>query len=307
MHWNANGLLSKQSEFKQHIANNQETFLKEDKQIYVPGYDIIRSDRIEAKGGLMMLIKHDVKYITLPSPPNVECQIVEISTKLGKTTLVNTYVAPTKEIDVPSYQSLFSRPNTIIVGDFNAKNRLWNSPSDNTRGRAVEQLIDQNNFVVLNDGKPTFQNTQGHLSYIDLTIVSSNLATKCTWYTLNNMMGADHTPIVCRVEDILQTESATVTKWKLSKADWQQYRGQCRDHILNTDLYDDDIEKFSDNVMNMINTAANISVPKRKAGQRGKRKPLPYWNDKVKSAVYERNRARNKMNRANTQQKRGRL
>jgi len=60
MQWNANGLLSKQSEFKQHVANNdydviciQETFLKQNKQIRIPGYDTFRSDRLEAKGGLM--------------------------------------------------------------------------------------------------------------------------------------------------------------------------------------------------------------------------------------------------------------
>jgi len=131
MQWNANGLLSKQAEFKQHIANSahdviciQETFLKENKHMYVSGYDIIRSDRIDAKGGLMMLIKHGVKYIPLPSPQKVECQMVEISTKSGKMMTVNTYVAPSKEIDVPSYRSLFSRPNTIIIGDFNAKKQF---------------------------------------------------------------------------------------------------------------------------------------------------------------------------------------
>jgi len=96
MQWNANGLLWKQSEFKQHVANNdydviciQETFLKQSKQIRIPGYDTIRSDRLEAKGGLMMLIKHGVKYISLPSPQNTECQIAEISTKSGKITVVN--------------------------------------------------------------------------------------------------------------------------------------------------------------------------------------------------------------------------
>jgi len=67
------------------------------------------------------------------------------------------------------------------------------------------------------------------------------------------MMGSDHTPIVCRVDDILQTQSET-TKWKLNKADWHQY---C-EHILSI------------LIPGMVNAAANTSIPIRKAGQRGK-------------------------------------
>ena len=73
LQWNANGLLMRQSEFKQHLVNNeydviciQETFLKPDKQFYLAGYDIIRRDRDSPKGGLMMLLKHGVKYLPLP-------------------------------------------------------------------------------------------------------------------------------------------------------------------------------------------------------------------------------------------------
>ena len=283
MQWNANGLLSKQSEFKQHIANNdhdviciQETFLKQNKQIRIPGYDAIRNDRLEAKSGLMMLIKHGVKYISLPSPQNVECQVAEMSTKSGKITVINVYVAPTKKIDVASCQALFSRSNTIIVGDFNAKNQLWNSTTDNERGRAIEMLVTQNNFVVLNNGNATYQNTLGHLSYIDLNLVSNNLGTKCAWYTLNNMMGSDHMLIVCRVQDQLIIESESITKWKLDKADWHNYREQCRKHLIGTEVYDQNIENFSQNIIDMINSSANANIPQRKSGRKRKRKALPY-------------------------------
>jgi len=72
------------------------------------------------------------------------------------------FVAPTSDIDVATFQALFLRQNTIIAGDLNAKNKLWNSSKDNDRGRLVETLIMQHNFVVLNTG---------HYSHIDLTVV----------------------------------------------------------------------------------------------------------------------------------------
>jgi len=102
VHWNANELLCKHGEFRQHVANNaydimclQETFLKPAKRFSVPGYDVIRTDRDSTKGGLLMLRKVGSKYMQLPSPQNVECQIVEVPTANGKLTIVNVYVPPT--------------------------------------------------------------------------------------------------------------------------------------------------------------------------------------------------------------------
>ena len=39
----------------------------------------------------------------------------------GKLNIANVYVPPTADIDPVNYSSLFSLPNTIIVGDWNAK------------------------------------------------------------------------------------------------------------------------------------------------------------------------------------------
>lgn len=127
-------------------------------------------------------------------------------------------MTPTSNIDVATYQTLFTRPNTVIVGDLNAINRLWNCVTDD-RGRAVEWVKTQNNFVVLNTGQTTFLNSRGHFSDIDLTLVSRDLGTKCSWHTVNNAMGFDYQTIVTEIDDTLGIESSTLPKWKLEKAD----------------------------------------------------------------------------------------
>jgi len=66
--------------------------LKLQKWFLVHGYDIIRTGD---KGGFVTLVRHRVKYISLASPQNIECQVVEISMTNRKLTIVNVYVTPT--------------------------------------------------------------------------------------------------------------------------------------------------------------------------------------------------------------------
>ena len=159
-----------------------------------------------------MLLKVGSKYMQLPSPQNTECRVVEVSTANGKLTISNVFVPPTPDIDVAIYQTKFTRPNTIIVGDLNARNKLWNSASENARGRAVETLVTQNNFVVPNTGQVTFQNSRGQITHIDLNMVSSNLVSKCVWHRLNNTMVSVPLPVITEIEDQLYTEGETVLK-----------------------------------------------------------------------------------------------
>ena len=226
-----------------------------------------------------MLLKVGSKYMQLPSPQNIECLVVEVSTANGELTIVNVYVPPISDIDVSVYQTLFTRPHTIIVCNLKAKNKLWNSATENARGRAVETLVTQNNFVVLNTGQPTFQNSRIQISHIDLTMVSSNLVSKCVWHTVNNTMGSDHMPVITEIGDQLYTEGETVLKWLLDKAGWKKYQGECRAHLEDHRVYDDDVDRYNHSIIEMINQAAQRSMPKKYCGRQGKRKPLPYWNE----------------------------
>jgi len=73
------------------------------------------------------------------------------------------------EINVASYQALFSRSNTIIVGDFNAKNQLWNSATDNVRGRAIETVV--RNF---RSGKQRWNRTIVSWTTTHLSVIETN-------------------------------------------------------------------------------------------------------------------------------------
>ena len=71
-----------------------------------------------------------------------------------------------------------------ISGDFNAHSPLWdnNRTRSDTQAERIEEFIDMNDLIVLNNGTPTHSHSSSTIdNAIDLCLVSSDLATKCSW------------------------------------------------------------------------------------------------------------------------------
>jgi len=311
LQWNCNGIIKHQNELRNHLCRNsnkydiiclQETFLKPDKKFNIPGYTAVRRDRVDGdKGGVLTLVKQNLNYTQICSPDNLECIVLKIKLLSAYLTVANIYLPPDKYVDQNELSKIFG-PQTLIIGDINAKSKLWGSPRPDERGLMFEELIDMHNASVINTGQPTYQHHNGSLSHLDVSIVSSALATRSNWSVLNNTMGSDHCPTVVTINDTQPfVEQGNPPRFKLSKADWSHYKRICNESLTAQATYDDDIAIHSRRVTEVIIAAAERCVPQSKPGRKKlKHKPLPYWNENCNAAIYARNRARNKLNRNNT-------
>ncbi|GFY29707.1 RNA-directed DNA polymerase from mobile element jockey [Trichonephila clavipes] len=71
--------------------------------------------------------------------------------------------------------------NTIILGDFNAKNTTWGSTITNARGLVLSNLVNDKAFLCLNDGTHTFRsNSYGSTDVLDLAFISPDYRTSNT-------------------------------------------------------------------------------------------------------------------------------
>ena len=61
-------------------------------------------------------------------------------------------------------------------------------------------------------------------------------------------------------------------------------------------MHDDTIDTHAQQVTQAIVSAAEACIPQSKPSCKMKHPPLPYWNEDCKNAIYERNRAINKLN-----------
>ena len=321
LQWNCNGLLAHQNEFKNHLAINrdkydviclQETFLKPEKNFAVSGYSIIRQDRKENnKGGVLTMVKENLKYVLCGSSESnsqidscIEYIQVDIKLSRSRIKIVNVYIPPDKEVGENNLNSFYGS-QSLIIGDLNAKSTLWGSPQSDRRGLVLEELIDKHNATVINTGQATSQHHSGSVTHLDIAIVDSSIAAASNWSVLNNTIGSDHCPTVVTIHNRkLYVERDGPPRFKLSKADWRKFKILSNDTITaELVVYDDNINAINNSITEGIISAAERSIPTTKPGQyKTKYVPLPYWDETCKRAVYERNRARNKLKKKGTQE-----
>jgi exonuclease III len=313
LQWNARGLLAHCRELKQAVLSHQydvvcvqESWLKDGRSYEIRGYETFQKDRTgaqKAQGGVAMFVKRSLKYSVIDRDLPLEAQSIRLSTEAGHVTVTNVYWPQAGNVeqcdrDLEAMSHLFVDGDSIVVGDFNAKNPAWGSPCSDRRGRALLRLVSECDYVVLNDGRPTrLDEHRGSMSHIDLTFSSKSLASKCTWNVINNSMGSDHCPIRVGVNDRLVRDMSCVPKWKLQKADWAAFVTKCDENANLKSTFDDDVDRFCKNVTDAIVQAAEASIPQTGCRVGKRTKPLPYWSADIKSAIYERNRAKNKWRR----------
>ncbi|GFT75748.1 RNA-directed DNA polymerase from mobile element jockey [Trichonephila clavipes] len=177
----------------------QETKLCEQRLLNAKGYNIVRRDRASGGGGLMFLI-HDVHFHRLPDIGNdtsdLEYLGITVHSNVRTITIKNLYHPPNSQhLDTNRMEGLFD-DNTIILGDFNAKNTTWGSTITNARGLKLSNLVNDKAVLCLRDDTHTFRsNSYGSTDVLDLTFISPGLFPYSSWRVLDNI-GSDHLPIL---------------------------------------------------------------------------------------------------------------
>ena len=163
---NINGLRRKSIELavfmRKHdikIAAIQETKL--DANCKLPtfhNYIIIRKDRSNTGGDLALLVHSSVCFRELDiqnplSDTTRECQGISIDTANGPLNIYNIYIPPRSSCPngfIPSISHLLLNEDSLILGDLNAHDDLWNSSINDERGQAIVDEISNSEFGVIN-------------------------------------------------------------------------------------------------------------------------------------------------------------
>ena len=93
------------------IALLSETWFKPGQYISFSGYNTVRNDRMDGKGGVAILIKNNMKFTELTGPnfDNILYISIKILLSNGVTvTLVSIYIKPQSKINTQTWSNFFS-------------------------------------------------------------------------------------------------------------------------------------------------------------------------------------------------------
>ena len=258
---------------------------------YNPGlnYSFHRSPQLlgeRAQGGTGFIIHKSIHFTTIQLNTVLQACAVQIHMD-RKVTLCSLYLEPKLEdhlydmsgnarhLDISDLQNLIDQlPSPfILMGDFNAKHALWGESTCDRWGNLFEQLLDNNDIVLMNDGSPTrFDVYHNSSSAIDLSICSSALRLEYDWSVTKHLRGSDHWPIMLKYARNLPSPCSP--KWKINEADWGSFeKFACSDKTV--DDFPTPVHAY-DHLSNIILDSAGKSIPQTAGLPR--RPVVPWWN-----------------------------
>ena len=166
----------------------------------------------------------------------------------------------------------------------------------NNRGQQLEDLILKNDLILFNDKSHTyFHSASGTFTSIDLTLCSPSLFLDFSWKVGHDTCGSDHFPLLLENDGPPCLER--VQRWKLAKANWDQFQHLCSTRLQQSAIADadDPMSLFT----SILKDIAEETIPKTSAVP--KRFNKPWFSDICKDAIKERNRALERFKREPTE------
>lgn len=202
---------------------------------------------------------------------------------------IEPYLARTKAIcqKIPTQ-------NILVGGDVNAWSHWWGSRSEDRRGEAYADFLNEMDYEILNEGDtPTFETCRGDrlcTSVVDVTACSQSLLGKVeNWRVNRGLTTSDHNAIAftLRLEEHLESLRSTSTRrYNTKKAKWSQFTTQFRTALAEKNITPQVISelKTKENLeiqieayMKSIREACEKAIPKV-GKKKGKANP-PWWTE----------------------------
>lgn len=207
-----------------------------------------------------MYVPKSLNYTQLKSPTHLEACIIKLVGQQKSYNIAGTYASHHNQSSVnQDIEDLLNLPNTIIIGDWNAKHLSLNPTSNNQRGKILFNVINSSHTLIKPVGDLGSRPLNRGSSLLDFAITNiPNLHATCKTY---NQI-SDHVPLIFELDipaDIhpLITKS---TRRNLAKADWSRFTSLTKMEHLTPINTLQDIEQSIQEIKETIRTALGAVV-----------------------------------------------
>lgn len=225
--------------------------------------------------------------------------LVSAEVKLGNEVIevVSTYCPPSGDLplhlrDLEAVLATNTTGNKLLLGDFNAKSRIWSPRDTDSRGEILEDFCNQHDLSIVNDpnSRPTYQSTLGE-SWVDLLLVKNIEVSRVSkWEILDLVTCSDHNLMMFELSSS-RFDFPMVRKWHLGKLDWMDFQSRIFGLIEANqpdELNADDIGEFVERMEEEILKICENTRSKRRKARRFKH--AVWWTEEL-SVYRSRTRA----------------
>lgn len=184
----------------------------------------------------------------------------------------------------------------LVGGDVNAWSHWWGSNSDDQRGEAYNNLLNEMELQILNRGDtPTFEtyrNDRIYKSIVDVTACSLSLLGRITnWRVDREIITSDHNAITftLRLEEKLTPISPPTTRrYKTKKVQWstlqQLFSAKLAENNITCDVVGkiktrEDLESITEAYVKTIQGVCDTAIPK--VGKQKVNAKAPWWSSSL--------------------------
>lgn len=283
----------------QHLVHNSkcdifalcETWLVPDSNFFFHDFNIIRLDREDSYGGVLLGVRkcHSFFRINLPSQKGTEIVAIEARIKGKSLCIASAYLPPGVRVghhELKNILEVLPEPR-LVLGDFNSHGTGWGEPYDDNRSTLIYDLCDDFSMTILNTGeitriaKPPYRDSR-----LDLSLCSSTLSLDCTWEVIQDPHGSDHLPILISIANgDNQNEHVNVTYDLTRNIDWERYIATISEAVDSVPELPP-LEEYSF-LANLIRSSALQAQTKPVSGSSVKVRPSSLWWDKECTEVYQ--------------------
>ncbi|XP_018367004.1 PREDICTED: uncharacterized protein LOC108763666 [Trachymyrmex cornetzi] len=235
------------------------------------------------------------------------------SIRWGDMVLIGVYLPPSLNIRqfeeaLEEMEELIQQmDNTpmFVLGDFNAKDIMWQSKTTDLRGKTVAEWASRLGLCCLNHGgKSTCVRYSGE-SIVDLTFATPVAARRLfSWKVSDRESRSDHMYIEIEIRKTrmqkTKERSPQTKRWAVKKLDKDMLSAaiiaSCwTKHYMTEEDIGEDIEGTADRVQSIMIEACNIAMPRSEAKMR---KAVPWWSTELDQLRSELSATRRRLRRA---------
>lgn len=194
---------------------------------------------------------------------SIEYQGVTISLQHNEYHIFNIYrPRDSAKLKIDHIFAIANDSPSILCGDFNAHNPLWNNPTNAstaktcTTGHYLQNLLQEFSNVSLLNSKDTIHLCGGVL---DLTFVTSSLLPSTKW-SLHPFLASDHFAVTTTIQAFRVPAPPPNPKWILWKGNWHLYK-DLMETWADGFIPPEDIDHFEFALVSAIQQAVTQAFP----------------------------------------------